>query len=325
MFTKIFKSDYIFQFIFLMIISIIIWIKPFLSADLSYSPLNAPLFDVIQWFFSDNPTLKIIISFLLILMQALILKSILSSNDLMPKNSLLPAFLYILLMSSFANFQHIHPLLFANFFLIVALRTILTTYSKPDSYEQIFNATLLISIGSMFYFPVIFFLILIWLVFFIFSLLKWREWVISIFGFITPYLFLFSFYFLTDVFQEKMLAYQLFFKKIGFYNPHLSISNYIFLGTVGLLFIFSLLYISTRLGEKSIIHRKKVIVLIMFVIITILTLFFAKDFLVFHLCLFLIPFSYFFAHFMTQIKKVIISEIIYLVLFGAWIYSYLGF
>ena len=165
MFTKIFKSDIIFQLIFLIIASILIWIKPFISTDIIYSPSNAPLYDIIKWFFDDNPFIKILLSFTLLLVQSSILKSTLSSNDLTPKDSLLPAFIYILLMSSFTNFQSIQPLLFVNFFLIIALQIILTTYSKPECYEQIFNAILLISLASMFYFPIVFFILFIWFVF----------------------------------------------------------------------------------------------------------------------------------------------------------------
>jgi hypothetical protein len=247
------------------------------------------------------------------------------SNDLIPKNSLLPAFLYILLMSSFVNFQNIHPLLFANLFLITALQIILKTYSKPECYEQIFIATLLISLGSMFYFPVIFFILFVWLVFLIFSLIKWREWVISIFGFSTPYLFLFSFYFITDTFGNKIDTYILFFKKIAFKIPHFTTTTIVFLSITGLLFIFSIFTILPRLNEKSIFYRKKIIVFITFVLISILSLFFSKDFFVFHLCLFFIPFSYFFSNYMLQIKKLIISEVLYLILFSAWLLTYLGF
>ena len=273
----------------------------------------------------DNPLFKIILSFLLLIGQSILLKVLLSSNDLSPKNSILPSFLYVLLMSSFAGFQNIHPLLFANFFLIVALQIILAAYSKPDSYEQVFNATFLIALGSMFYFPVVFFILFIWLVFLVFSLLKWREWIISLLGFITPYFFLFSFYFLNNTIENKIASYMVFFKKMNFHGSHFTISNFIFLGVLGLFFIFSFFSISSRLSEKSIFYRKKVIVLIMFLIIALLSLLFAKDFFVFSLCLLFIPFSFFFANYILQIKKLIVSEILYLIILGTWICTFLGF
>jgi len=296
-----------------------------MSADVIYSPVNAPLYDIVKWFLDDNPIFKIILSFLLLIGQSILFKMLLSSNDLSPKNSILPSFLYVLLMSSFAGFQSIHPLLFANFFLIAALQIILTTYSKPDGYEQVFNATFFVALGSMFYFPVVFFIFFIWLVFLVFSLLKWREWIISLLGFITPYLFLFSYYFLSNTFENKITSYLVFFKKVDFHIPHLSISNFIFLGVLALFFIFSFFSLSSRLSEKSIFYRKKVIVLIMFFIIAFLSLFFAKDFFVFHLCLLFIPFSFLFSKYILQVKKFIISEILYLIILGTWIYIFLGF
>jgi len=325
MFTKIFKSDYIFQFIFLIIIAILIWIKPFLTEDISYTPVNAPLYNIFKWVFEGSVFFKVILSFSLLLFQSLLFKRILSSNDLAQKNSLLPAFIYLLLMSSSADYQNIQPLIFANFLLIIALQTILTTYSKPESYEQIFNATLLISLASMFYFPVIFFILFIWLVFLVFSLLKWREWAISLFGFITPYLILFSYYFLTENFAVRINTYLIYFKEFTFHNPHFTVANIIFMAVISLLFIFSFISILSRLGERSIFYRKKIIVIIMFLIISLISLFFSKEYFVFHLCMLFLPISFFLANYLMQIKKLIYSEILYLILFGTWIYNYLGF
>ena len=154
---------------------------------------------------------------------------------------------------------------------------------------------------------------------------KWRELIISILGFVTPYIFLFSYYFLTDTIEKKILPYILFFKDINFYIPHFPISNYIFLSVIGLFFIITLFSISLHLSEKPIFYRKKVIALIMFLITTILSLFFAKDDFIFHLSLLFIPFSFFFASYMIKIKKLFISEIMYIILFGVWLYNYLGY
>jgi hypothetical protein len=325
MFTKIFKSDYIFQLIFLIIVSIIIWIKPFFAVDVSYTPLNAPLYDLFKNLFNDAHFFKIILSFVLLLLQSLIFKKTLTSNDLTPKNSLLSAFLYILMMSSFGDFQSMQPLIFSNFFIILSLQIMFTTYSKQESYEQIFIATFLISLGSMFYFPLCFFIIFIWLIFLIFSLLKWREWVISILGFITTYLFLFSFYFLTDDIEDKLNSYRIFFTETAFQIPHFPISTIIYFSILGVFFIFSFSSTYSHLSERSIFYRKKIIVMLMLIIITVFSLFFSNAYFVFHLCLFFIPFSYFIANYLLQIKKLYISEILYLLLFGIWVYTYLGF
>lgn len=325
MFTRIFKSDYIFQFIFFIITALIIWGKAFFSVDYTYAPLNAPLYEIIHWMLADKFILKIILSFGLLIFQALVLKHTLSSNDLSPKNSLLPAFLYVVLMSSFGNFQNIQPLLFANLFIILALQTLFKAYSKAESYEQIFNAAFMISIASLFYFPVIIFMFFIWLVLLVFSILKWREWLISLLGFITPYLFVFSYYFLTDSLPIKFGGYLKFFENINFQQPHLQLSHIIFLSILALIFMLSLIYTSLRLGERSIFYRKKIIVLIVFSILSAVSFIYAKDFFVFQLCLLFIPFSFFFANYVAQIKKIMVSEIFLLIVFGSWLCIYLGF
>ncbi|MCX6230050.1 MAG: hypothetical protein NTZ33_00775 [Bacteroidetes bacterium] len=324
MFTRIFKSDYLFQLIFFLIISVLIWIRAFNAVEVNYSPVNAPLFDIFQYMLKGMPYVKILISFILLIFQALILKNLLSSHDLMPKNSLLPSLVYVLLMSSFSSYQNFHPLLIGNLFIIIVLHILLSLYNNVENYEKVFNATFLAAIASLFYFPFILFILFIWFSFLVLSLLKWREWLISMIGFMTPYILVFSYYFMTDVLKTKLLQYQLYFIHLKIHFPHFALNTSIILGVLGILLLISIFKILSTISEKQIYYRKYIIVLLLFLLLTFISFFFVQDFFIFHICLFFIPFSFFFSNYVLQINRLIIAEIIYFLFFGCCLYNFLS-
>lgn len=321
MFTRIFKSDYIFQFIFILIVSVSL----FANALLTESPINtynnSPLMYLLNQILGNNSFFIITINFFLLIFEALLLKRVLSSNELIPKKSLLPSFIYIITLSSFLNFHILQPILFVNLFLILVLQFILTIYNKPESYISIFNIGALISVSSLFYFASVIFFAFILISFLVFSILKWREWVISILGFITTYILYFSFAFLFDNFEIEILKYKDFFQSIQLQPIKIDIQLTVFIIILGLLFIISAFSSLNKLFEKSIYYRKKVIVLLMFFLCSLFTFIFPSELITFHLGFTLIPVVFFISTYILNLKNKYISEVIFLLFIGVSIYN----
>ena len=320
MFTKIFKSDYIYQLSFIMIAVIVIWIHSFFSlTSLTVFPTLSPFYSVIGNSFLTNNILAVTIAFILLIIQSIMLNMAFSANEMFNRNNYLITFIYFLMMSSSTELYTIHPVLFSSLFLIFSLRNILGIYGKPDSFSSVFNATLFIGISSLFYFPSIYFIVFIWLSFFIYRLYAWREWVISILGLGTPYLYLFSYYFVTDQLKVKYFLYIDFFKSFKPASFHPDKGNYIFFTVVGLMSVYIIFNTLNRLTEKSIYYRKKVLVLTMFLLVAFITLIFSGTFFTYHLCLVFIPLSFFIPIHIIQIKRLVISEMFFIILITAWL------
>ncbi len=71
------------------------------------------------------------------------------------------------------------------------------TYKKEGLALEFFMAAFLVSIASLFYAKAAFLMLVVWSGLFLFRTMHWREWMFTFLGFITPYIFLFSWYYLS--------------------------------------------------------------------------------------------------------------------------------
>src|SRR5690606_33269265 len=118
--------------------------------------------------------------------------------NLLGRPTFLPALMYIALASMLTPFLVLTPTLICNFLLIWMIDKFLSIYRRTDIISLVFDLGLIIAVGTLFYFPFISFLVLIWIGLLIFRPFNWREWAAGPFGFIVIYFLLFILYIWTD-------------------------------------------------------------------------------------------------------------------------------
>jgi putative flippase GtrA len=102
MLIKFFKSSYLIQYFFLVLLTAAIWIPGFLANQgLPVEPnLITPLYNlalyVLKMFDAASPAAALVI----VVISAFTLNNILVFHELTPKNNLLPAFLFIVFMAA---------------------------------------------------------------------------------------------------------------------------------------------------------------------------------------------------------------------------------
>ena len=162
MFVSFFKSNNASAYIFIPVFAIALWVfgiihpvalPPVKHAMPFYELLAGPV---------TNTWLNIILALILIIGEAFFLNYIVNENEILTRPSFLPAVLYIIFMSSNKAMYILHPLIFGNFFLMLAIHRLLNSYRKEKAFSHFFDAGFLISIASLFYFPyIVFFPILV--------------------------------------------------------------------------------------------------------------------------------------------------------------------
>ncbi|OFX80144.1 MAG: hypothetical protein A2X12_01815 [Bacteroidetes bacterium GWE2_29_8] len=288
-------------------------------APISIGPSNSYsmlFFTHVNSFFLEFPIVNKTFAFILLIVQSIIITVLFNYSSFVKKETYLPAFIYILLYLFFNKQLILNSALLANFLILISLFLNFKSYVIKKPYSKILNSTILISIASLFYFPVLFLVIVIWLSFFNYSMYKWREWVISIMGLLIPYIFIFMYYFMIDdlyLFNNIKLNY---FKLSLNYRNILDLS-YIQLITLGFLIILiltSFIHFLKKIDEGLIKVRKYKIMIfwITLIFITINALFFynLKDF-----TNMIIPISILLSYyFLTSLKKIFIGIIFYLMI-----------
>ena len=113
MLIRFFRSSYIIQYALLAIIAAALWAGAFIQPQNMPEGVEyvTPLYNLLADLLHEFPRIMVSLAFVLILLEAFILNSILIYHDMVPKNSLLPSFIFILLMSSAPGLLNLYPVL----------------------------------------------------------------------------------------------------------------------------------------------------------------------------------------------------------------------
>lgn len=271
MFVKTFKKNYHLQLALLITVPLMLWTPAFINSPaLVKTNLDMPIYEVIYNIFFNYRFLSTILAFILVFIQGFILNSIFSSHQLSNKITFLPAFLYIILLSSDYNSMTISPFLILNTFTIGAIYFLFRCYDKKEGSDEVFNTTLFISLATLVYSPLALLMLWVWFTFFIYKTYKWRYWILSILGFITPFIFLGAYYYLTDQLIPKFtFIIDNFIHLPDFFITLKPIQIVFFIG-FALLSIISIFTVLIYQNDSNINFRKKTSVLILYFFIALM-------------------------------------------------------
>lgn len=187
--------------IVLPILLFFVWFKAIIGgvpSQFLVSEYQMPLYMIAKTVTLNKGYLYIISGIVLIIIQAIMLIRLNIKYIFIDNRSFLPVVLFILISGCLTEFQKLYPALCANVFIILAIDKVFGSYKKEKSTSNVFDSSLLIGVASLFYFNAVYFLVFIWIAFLIIKPLRPGEWFISIIGFIAPYFFSASYFYLTD-------------------------------------------------------------------------------------------------------------------------------
>lgn len=258
MLLRLFNGKNVFSAILIPIVAFLFWMEPLripIALEVNPGEGMMPLFTLLIKLFNGVTIWPVLTGFILVLFNALILSLLSYEFQFLLHRTFLPGILYVAIVSSFPSLQTFHPAYPATLFVLLSVYFIFNTYHRKNEISSTFNASFLLSIGALFYLPVIILFPLIWIS--IFVLQKndnWRLLVIPLIGFSLPWLLLWSFLFVTgsdqtfisSIFTGMKSVNSQFISKIAF----LIITVFIFLlsafGSIALINSVSIRKMSTR-------------------------------------------------------------------------------
>lgn len=252
---------------------------------------------------------------LLTLVNAVLLNQVLIKNDLIPKNALHGALVYVVLSGMAPQVLSVNPVMVASFFVILALDRLLETFGKADPTKDVFSAAFLVSLASLFYLPAILILLVILLSFAIFGTFSIRMIFVALSGFVAIYLYLSVYYFVADRLEDQYLAYVEYFSHFAVFRGTAGIFQYV-LWVVGLLLhIMASLHLFARISEKNISVRRKSTLLFWFSLLALLSVLAEGDHLFHAITLCAIPFSAIIGSYLSAGRKPGLALELFLILF----------
>lgn len=312
MIVKIFKTNQIIANIFIVLLSVLLWIPAYyIDVELNFE--NHSLFNLFGKWFVEYRWLNVLFTSLLIGFQAVFLNFIINQEKLIKGNTHLIGLFYVVLNGAFALLFTINPVIITNTFLITMLFLMFKQYSRSDVKSPLFNVSFLLSLATLFYTPIFCLFPLIWIVLSYVRTPSFRDYFISLIGFLLPFVYLISYLYITDELYQSNIIDWIYYPAIFSQN----VLNQPFLYYVLVLFGFVVLSgasLILQLSRDVVKDRKLFVVLILLTIFIVVTVLFnTNDYISLYILL-TIPISVVLANYFNKLKKEWLAEVFFIVL-----------
>jgi hypothetical protein len=198
---KILTGDRFTTAVIILLIAIGIWMPAFLSPEIVSvrdSESFMPFYSLLSLGLEGNLMLSRILAFGIMILEAVMLVRINAKFVLIQQRTFLPALFFVILAGHSPVLLQMNPVLPAVLFLLIVLDIIFHSYrDEPNSY-RFFEAGIFLGLGSLFYAPLIYMLLFIWIANAVQRPFYWREYFFPFLGSLIPYIFVFAFIFFED-------------------------------------------------------------------------------------------------------------------------------
>lgn len=196
---KIFKQNSVMQVLVILLVLALMWGKAFIQpVAMPTSHYFAPLYELLYQLLSDLPRLASALALLLVVLEGIWLNMMLYNHKLIGSNSLLPLLLYVVAMSWNPDALTLTPMLVVNIFILLASSQLMSDGSTTLGFERNFNAAFCIGLAAMTYLPAISYMLPFLLLFVVYKMYRWRDFVVGMFGLIAPVILLVTYAYMTD-------------------------------------------------------------------------------------------------------------------------------
>ena len=224
------------------------------------------------------PILNRVFGFLIVTVLVFVISRVFNANDFYNKENAIPSLMLIIMIGAWNGFHFFSPIYFSIILLLMAISRILKIYHQKNVIRELFDASFLIGLAALFYYPIILFGLSIWGFLSISRSFNWREFVIPIMGLLLPFYFMWVAFFYFDIQPDFFIITSITEVKSMLFQVGLTQRLYLVITVI--LFVFSLIYLLRVLdrAKVQVQHARK-----------FLLLFFLNGVLVYWLSLFFYP------------------------------------
>lgn len=266
-----------------------------------------------------TPFVNISVAVVVVFLQALIFNQVLNNHGILGKSSYLPAATYIIVCSVFTPFLSFTPPLLCNFLILFIFDKILLEYKNSNSVAAMFDLGFVVAIGTLFYFPFVSFLILLWAALLLLKPFYWREWVSVLVGFLTVIFILGVYYYWND----KLLIFLEIWRPLSAKLPiyiNIQVLDYIVLFPIVLCVFLSMYHLNQNFFKSYVLVRKAFQLAICILLIGVVSFYLKPDFRINHFLLCAIPVALSLAYYFVNAKKKWVFETLFFSIISVIIY-----
>ncbi len=281
-----------------------------------------PLYSLILLFGMLSGFVAYLLGFLSVLILAFLITRLNIKYMIIEARTYLPALFIIIISLFYVPLHIVHPGVIAAIFVLLVVDKVFNTYSDESKIIDFFSASLFLSIGSLFYFNIVFLVVFIWYSISSQSKNRWKAWLITIIGIFIPYFFIWTISYLANTsedFLERINSnFDLILVPPSVIIEHLFVINiayyFMFSFLIILVFISSIKIIRSLRGNKINVRKYFVSFFILFFILILQLVFFST--VAFEILpIIAIPLSFLFSYYLFHMKNKLFGNIIIVTLF----------
>jgi hypothetical protein len=316
MIINLFKTNQITGIVFLIIFQLLVFLNPALhQAPLRYNTEDTILYNALFESWAHYKWLNLGLSFALMFAQALIYNYLVIQLNLLGRTTYLPAFFYLLISCMLPGNLLFNSGIVAASFIVPAVYILMTAPADKRPLRTVFNVSILFSIGSLFYLQAMFYFSFVLIAMGMLGMLSFRSAVVSLIGFIVPYVYVLTYYFWTDDlvgYWQKQYVTLVHFIPLSFPFHWAELVLYLLVVVILGLSLFK--YITNRFTLK-VIQRKIYNVFTLFFIISFAIPLFFKETHKQQVALLAIPIGVYLSYYFLNLKKQWVADVFALLLF----------
>ncbi len=184
-----FKHNSVAQLVVIFLVTLLMWLGAFSSPVVLQMQGEGVLYVWLSSVFCRYPLLSAILAFILVVVEGFWLNNILYNAHLVPQDSMLAMFAYVVAMSLSPATQTLTSMIFVNAMLLLCLQHLLLRTSLASvPFTTVFVASALVSLCTLFSPSSVSLLVPLVLVFIIYSLYNVRDIWMFLLGFLAPYI-----------------------------------------------------------------------------------------------------------------------------------------
>ncbi|MDF1673135.1 MAG: DUF6427 family protein [Vicingaceae bacterium] len=310
MLIGLFKSNQQLMNIVAILLISLVWISVFFFGDYVASDYSLGYI----W-------LDMVVAIGLISFQLFFVSYIVNEYKLLDSNTYLPSLILVTLNCASIFNLCFHQIIVANSLIIVAFYQLLKLYNVSNKYGLLFNSGILVGLASMLYFPSVLYFVVIWLVLIYMTTPVWRDFAISLIGFVIPLIYYIAYFFVfKDLSELVFLTENTKIFEFNFWT--LNIWNKGVLLMLVLLMLISAFKLLISAGKSIAKVRKMLVSVLLYFLVSILSLFLNQGDVVATLLLMSVPLSIMIGFFFQNIRKAWLAEAIYFVLVATIVFGY---
>ncbi len=212
MLLKLFRSNHPVLLIFMAFIAGLLWLPVIINPQ--WEPLEmagTSLYKSMVDGILPHVWYQQLLALLLMVMEAYFLIRLNFKYIFIETKTYLPTVFFIFITSVFAKNQLMLPVLLANLFFLFAIDRSFEFEKESNQFKRFFESGLFIGLGSLFYSPLTFYMLLIFLTLFTIRYFNWREFVSIVLGYATPLVFYMVYLLFNNRFEIVVNEYILLF------------------------------------------------------------------------------------------------------------------